>query len=333
MKICRNLPMPAVGNVESSTAQSTLVVELLCFLVLALITIFRKKLSSNDGYRNEGKKNLEEIVPSNVASTHIRSIICNVGAENHCHYTQSKSPTASLDGTICLSSVLLDENILLNVVNYLADIDIGQLASSSRCLHRDCTADFIWEQLWMLTFGVMWCDNELAEIRRIRGISWNPMNQVACESDTAEIGSDTSVGRKKVNCLRPVQGWLRFYLEFEFCWMDWLMAGCCTPEYCLIGLYGSLYNITNFLPDHPVSYLTMKLFISPEEASTSMTSPLMLLFISSSSQASIKSLSKTCLHVTLFILNRVHRRVLQKHRGEMEQISSLTLDTPASQLA
>ena len=249
--------MPAMRNVESPVAQSTLIVELLCFLVLALITIFRKKLSSNDGYRNEARKSPDEIIISNATSTRGRTATCSVGAESHCNNAQSKLLAASLGGSICLSSVLLDENILLNVVNYLADADIGQLASSSKCLHRDCTADFIWEQLWMLTFGVMWCDDDLAEIRRIRGILWNPMNDLAPESGTIQASSGLSLDLKKNHNLRPVQGWLRFYLEFEFCWMDWLMAGCCTPEYCLIGLYGSLYNISNFLPDHPVSYLAL----------------------------------------------------------------------------
>lgn len=246
-----------MGNVESPTAQSTLIVELLCFLVLALITIFRKKLSSNDGYRNEARKVPDEIIQSNVTSTRGRTATFVCGAENYCFNAQSKLLAASLDGSICLSSLLLDENILLNVVNYLADADIGQLASSSKCLHRDCTADFIWEQLWMVTFGVMWRDDDLAEIRRIRGILWNPMNNVAPESAPTNFGSETGFELRKNNNLRPVQGWLRFYLEFEFCWMDWLMAGCCTPEYCLIGLYGSLYNISNFLPDHPVSFLAL----------------------------------------------------------------------------
>lgn len=247
--------MSAVGNVESPTAQSTLIVELLCFLVLALITIFRKKLSSNDGYRNEARRVPDESIQSTVTSTRGRTATFVCGAENQCFNPQSKLLAASLDGSICLSSLLLDENILLNVVNYLADADIGQLASSSKCLHRDCTADFIWEQLWMVTFGVMWRDDGIAEIRRIRGIQWDPMKNVVSESATTNFGNETGLELRKNNNPRPVQGWLRFYLEFEFCWMDWLMAGCCTPEYCLIGLYGSLYNISNFLPDHPVSFL------------------------------------------------------------------------------
>jgi hypothetical protein len=250
--------MPVVGDVESPIAQSTLIVELLCFLVLALITIFRKKLSSNDEYRNEARKTPDEIITSNATSTRSRTASFCLRGENHYNNAQPKLLAASHDSSICLSSVLLDENILLNVVNYLADADIGQLASSSKCLHRDCTADFIWEQLWMLTFGVMWCDDDLVEIRRIRGILWNPMKDIATQSSTAQSGSETSLELKKNNNLKPVQGWLRFYLEFEFCWMDWLMAGCCTPEYCLIGLYGSLYNISNFLPDHPVSFMACK---------------------------------------------------------------------------
>lgn len=77
-----------------------------------------------------------------------------------------------------------------------------------------------------------------------RGITWNPTD--ICANDPISFLNVEST------VIRPIQGWLIFYLEFNFCWIDWLLAGCSNTEMCLIGIHGSLYNIIAFLPEHPV---------------------------------------------------------------------------------
>jgi hypothetical protein len=86
----------------------------------------------------------------------------------------------------------------------------------------------------------MWKSPDILKIRKVRGIRWDPF---------APSLSSTS--------RRPAQGWLLFYMQFEFCWIDWLLAGCCTSELCLAGLHGSIYNLTSFLHEHPGSPETL----------------------------------------------------------------------------
>lgn len=243
------------GNDNSGTAvnNSILTVELLCFLVLALITIFRKELSSNDGYRKVLKVNASTAANEESPSLKTRNVVeeASIGKlSSNSTSSLETSPTSS----ICLSRILSDENLMLNVYVYLCDSDIKRVALLSKTLLSESTSDFIWEQLWILTFGPMWNEKSFCEIRKMRGIGWSyssdrqevgNLNAECTECTTADKGSKTYQ--------KPLQGWFNFYLEFEICWMDWLLAGCCTEDYCLIGLHGSLYDITNFLSEHPVS--------------------------------------------------------------------------------
>ena len=233
---------------QSAEGASVLLIEMFCFLILALITVFRKKLSSNDEYRHDVSS--PSITAPTVASNQFQKEKNGVKCLERNAKTSSPPSRQEITfiSSMCLDRLSLDDNILLNIIIYLPDRDIGHLTLSSKNFLKNCTSDMIWEQLWKITYGTMWAHERFTEIRKIRGILWNP----SVRHDSAEVPAAVSPSLEKSLHFRPPQGWLHFYLEFEFCWMDWLLAGCCTQEYCLIGLYGSLYNITNFLPDHPV---------------------------------------------------------------------------------
>ena len=238
------------GVIESTgpnLSQAFPVVELLCFLVLILITVFRRKLSSNDQYRSES----DSVPPINlVNNSSVAHFFSSVFDGKRAESAPSRLRLSD-DGAICLEHISLDDNVLLNIVVYLSDCEIEKLTLTSKKFSQSCTSDFVWEQLWIMTFGAMWNDPNLVKIREMRGITWNSIDQNQEVTQNFEShGVRNSLYTKK--CPRPPQGWLIFYKEFEFCWMDWLLAGCCTQGYCLIGLYGSLYDITNFLPEHPV---------------------------------------------------------------------------------
>ena len=235
---------------RSAEGAPVILIEFICFLILALITVFRKKLSSNDEYRHD-VSSLSVAVPA-VASNQVheeknRALNCaKINATASCLTSRQEYTRIS---SMCLDRLSLDDNILLNIITYLSDRDIGHLTLLSKHFLKSCTSDMIWEQLWKITYGPMWAHERFTEIRKIRGIVWNP----TVRHDFAGEPATPSTLQEQNLSFRPPQGWLHFYLEFGFCWMDWLLSGCCTQEYCLIGLYGSLYNITNFLPDHPVS--------------------------------------------------------------------------------
>lgn len=56
---------------------------------------------------------------------------------------------------------------------------------------------------------------------------------------------------------QPLGGWKCFYSAFELEWPAWLCAGCNTEERCLVGIHGSVYDLTAFLPQHPGSKETI----------------------------------------------------------------------------
>ena len=48
-----------------------------------------------------------------------------------------------------------------------------------------------------------------------------------------------------------------FFLEFDACWIDWLLAGFSSEDCCLVGIGGNIYDLTAFLPHHPGSFETL----------------------------------------------------------------------------
>jgi len=145
--------------------------------------------------------------------------------------------------TDCLSNLTPD--LLLSIIKFMMPVDIGALSSVSRSMAKDCKADFIWEQLWLQNYASLWENPKIRELQVRRGISWSPVLRHTSNLDISARSSP------------PQQGWFVFYLEFEACWLEWLLAGMCTPDLCVLGLGGSIYDITAFLPLHPGSQETL----------------------------------------------------------------------------
>ena len=51
----------------------------------------------------------------------------------------------------------------------------------------------------------------------------------------------------------------QFYFLFSEVWLNYTIAGCSTTENCLIGLHGHVFDISNFVEDHPGSTETLLL--------------------------------------------------------------------------
>lgn len=139
----------------------------------------------------------------------------------------------------------LSPDLLLCIITYLSLSDIGPLSSLSRGLAKDVKSDFIWEQLWLQNYSQMWHSTEIRRLRDRRNIQWSPLEP-----------KDQN-GKERGSSYTPPQGWFRFYLEFEACWLNWLLAGLCTTDLCVLGLGGSIFDITAFLPIHPGSLETL----------------------------------------------------------------------------
>lgn len=55
----------------------------------------------------------------------------------------------------------------------------------------------------------------------------------------------------------PQSGWFKFYLSFEVCWMDWILAGYCSKKACLVSIDNGIFDVTKFQREHPGSFETL----------------------------------------------------------------------------
>ena len=271
----------------------TTVLAVSLFLVLVIITVFRRRLSSNDLYReqyidaDDDASDVDEIKEKAKANgcdgdgdgNSFSNIISGIGggvggggggdggdggggggggggllwrrpsfsriydflesSDSYSFFYPSTSSSSSSSSLVSSRGrdrlTTLPPDLLLVVVSFLLPVDIGPMSSVSRGLAKDLKSDFIWEQLWLQHYGEMWRSEKVQALRKRRGITWSTG---PCPTP-------------------PPQGWFIFYLEFEACWLDWLLAGMCTTDLCVIGLGGSVYDITAFLPRHPGSAETL----------------------------------------------------------------------------
>lgn len=126
------------------------VMELTTLFALALLTIYRKKLSSNHEYR--------ESSPSTPRSNkHKRAVVVS----------ESKRGSASFPN--------ISIDVMVNIVSYMTNHEIACIMSTSKKMYKEISSDAVWEQLWLQTYGSMWQHPEIRKIREGRGIFWDPL--------------------------------------------------------------------------------------------------------------------------------------------------------------
>ena len=73
--------------------------------------------------------------------------------------------------------------------------------------------------------------------------------------DTFSIDDITTVTASSIH----LPSMKEFYFTFAETWLNYTIAGCSTTEKCLIGLHGHVFDISNFVEDHPGSTETLLL--------------------------------------------------------------------------
>jgi cytochrome b involved in lipid metabolism len=148
---------------------------------------------------------------------------------------------------------------MFGIISFLSKLEILQLSRTCKNLLIYLNSDQIWELLWKKDFSKIWNDPLIKTLRDKRNIKWDPNLDNLPPDDNDSVTSNVNQISSSIESYRfkPAQGWKRFYLEFEYCWMDWLLAGFCTSEKCYIGLNGNILDITSFLDDHPGSPETL----------------------------------------------------------------------------
>lgn len=180
-----------------------------------------------------------------------------------------RSGSASIvDGKICYHlDLVLPTEMLLTSFSYLPietlltlsvvsprinSIIDRPLSDPSPCMFRE---------LWKMRFGDLWATDEFRSAALCHSCTWNPMKPIR-------------------NTISPTGTWSSFFFDFDACWLDWclvghnrdpsipvsgrnrsgsvdLMSNEAKTGRCLIGLYGSVYDIGDFLEFHPGSKETI----------------------------------------------------------------------------
>lgn len=126
--------------------------------------------------------------------------------------------------------------ILINIFSHLRAADVLKTKLLSRSMCEAASDECIWKQMWMNSFSSMWSDPSIKKIRLERNITWDP----------------TILPYRS-----PTQGWFLYYVLFDICWVDWLLAGYCTKSRSLIGYDRSILDVTDFVDYHPGSAETL----------------------------------------------------------------------------
>jgi len=233
------------------------------------MTLFRRELSSNNDYRDfkprrvwsyydvgvsdqrlgyySGK--LARIMDDSPHNNIFRTIFIlvemlrKISTNNLSAKTLSNkiSLKKSNKNTMVLLPFHVDQ--LFSIVRYLQYSDTTALLQTccSYSFQNDLSNDFIWKQLWKQKFGSMWMNPRIQSIRMLKGGSMN------CEIDEIDNFENS----------RNWLGWRRFLIEFDHCWLPWLISGCNTFSLCLIGIDNGIFDLTSFLDIHPGSLETL----------------------------------------------------------------------------
>jgi hypothetical protein len=206
----------------------------LLLMVLTVITIFRRRLSSNHEYRLKASKQISRrsIEPDHSAAflhTYSQIVKTMIFSPHKPDYS-----LASIQCTDCPLNQLSTE-LLVHLLGYLDTHEVVTISITSTKMRENFTSDIIWEQIWRVTYGTHWRQTAIRKLRRGRGIHWDPVE----------------------NFGPPQTGWYHFYLAFEVCWLDWLLAGYATEEKCVLACEDAIFEVTNFLLDHPGSPETL----------------------------------------------------------------------------
>lgn len=246
--------------------------ETVTFLVLVLITVYRRRLSSNHGYRgrhaggyelsetpmynSDNDRQLKRRRYSSKVTNYQRetengslseilqdlnrevlSSLISIPFESQ-DISPPESTLLSQPSVVAHPFPFLDcsKELLFHILAHCDTVDIVRLSLASRKHYNGIIQnEFLWEQLWMLTYSHIWRHPSIKDIRMSRGLYWDPILKYPA----------------------PQYGWHKFYISFELCWIDWILAGLCTREKCYISINDAIFDVTNFVPEHPGSAETL----------------------------------------------------------------------------
>lgn len=142
----------------------------------------------------------------------------------------------------------LPEDVQGHALRFLQPHDVLRLGACSRALRALADSDLVWRAKWEQRFGGLWASPLVQGVLARRLLGEAPDLSSAPSSSLLRPGRVLRV---------PRGGWKALYSAFELEWPAWLCAGCNTEARCLVGIHGSVYDLTPFLEHHPGSKETI----------------------------------------------------------------------------
>lgn len=271
-------------------------VEVIVFVIFAWFAIYRRSLSSNDEYRSTKRKSYpqmmthpqalilesidymtkEFVLPSyslrRKIMKHTRLRFNNFISSSR--VSSSDLLTSDVGSTSLIRNVekstqqhmftKLSDDIIFKIIDFLSMKELIALSASCYDLNIYLHSDLVWKHMWMIRFGKLWKSPQIVELRKLRGITWDIGNEILStykNLDDNSIKQNIHSNDTTNNLIDPKLSWMHFYINFEYCWIDWLLAGFNTEERCLVGLHGCVLDLTSFLNEHPGSPETLTVSI------------------------------------------------------------------------
>ncbi len=153
------------------------------------------------------------------------------------YYGSSESKQDENDGTGSGKSFLglmPAEIAAFCIMSYLSSEELFTMAQVSHGFQKFADSDAVWKVAWRMRFKGVW---ESAAVRSAASL-WH------CHLDERQ---------NNYPILPTGMTWKFFFNVFELSWLDWVLAGCNSESLCLIGIHGSIFDVTQFLNEHPGS--------------------------------------------------------------------------------
>ncbi len=123
-----------------------------------------------------------------------------------------------------------------SILSYLSSEDLLTMAQVSYGFQTFADSNAVWKAAWEVRFKGVWGSEAIQ----------NAVLRWHCHLD-----------RRKYPILPTGMTWKVFFSVFELSWLDWVLAGCNSENLCLVGIHGSIFDVTQFLNNHPGSSDTL----------------------------------------------------------------------------
>lgn len=232
-----------VETLLTSTIEGVGAWELVLVLALSAITVYRRELSSNRVYNKPPQGSDERTGRSMSLPSDFNRFYDSIADSSWCTgILKAVPPAKKVSLPLPLPVELLNE-----CLSYLTAAELLNVAQTSRSMQISADADVVWSGFWKRRFLPIWQSPAVQACAKRSHCHWNPAVH------------------------RPPQGWKVFTFQFELSWIDWVAAGCnlepttvhadgAAPNNenpvnasVLVGIEGSLYDVTAFVLDHPGS--------------------------------------------------------------------------------